>query len=327
VTMLKQSEPPVYTTTGKAVSARRIAIASTKGGVGKTTTTINLAMALAAQQQRVLVVDNDPQASATLLYNLLLVPENGKLMLLDPSASMYEVYNRQAEEMQGRVLHVVATISERWRDESGQRVELSVDFAPSHIALANLDLKLGGATERERMLLRALPDEDLQDYDYVLFDCRPDLGLLTINAFAAADYVLIPTIPDVAALAAMTYTVDAISKVQASLNKRLRLLGWLATHWHGQADEQGAVDDYIAMRPQLADYFFANKLWDHASLYKRAQGSLPLNLPSRTMFGYSQAAKVREVQEEYLAVADEVQERVVAFERSRQEARAQRRNY
>jgi len=145
---------------------RIIALANQKGGVGKTTTTVNLGAALAAQGKRVLVVDLDPQANATLWLGV-------DLRTLDQS--MYHVL----------VKDVPLTAIIRPSTVEG------IDLAPAHLDLSAADLELVNSFEREILLkgnLAAVADR----YDYILIDCPPSLSLLTINALVAAREVLIP---------------------------------------------------------------------------------------------------------------------------------------
>jgi len=297
-------------------ATRVIAVANTKGGVGKTTTAVNLAFGLAANGKRVLLIDTDPQASATIMMNLLVqVDESGQLSMLDEAATMYHVYEQQSMQRPGRVFDIVTPVVERWRGGQG-KVDLVVDFAPSHISLNQLDLRLAGVTQREFMLRKALPQTDLTNYDVVLIDCPPNVGLLTLNALVVADYVVIPTLAEFVSLQAMTLTVDTISLVQqpGGLNPNLRLLGWFPTKWHQKQIEQRAIDDHLALRPNLVPTLFANQLWSHETIYAKAQGSLADGILSRSVFGYSGEATVREVQDEYLTLADEMMSRVAALE-------------
>lgn len=178
--------------------ARIIALCNQKGGVGKTTTTVNLAAALAEYGRRVLVVDFDPQgaASASLgihsdgleltVYNLL----------MHPSVKAKDV--------------VLTTSID------------NLDLLPANIDLSAAEVQLVGEVARESALARALRDVS-DDYDVILIDCQPSLGLLTVNALVAAHGVLIPLACEFFAMRGVALLVDTISKVQDRLNPKLTM--------------------------------------------------------------------------------------------------------
>lgn len=177
--------------------ARRIAIANQKGGVGKTTTAVNLATGLADLGQRVLLVDLDPQANATTGLGV------------DPrtlSASTYEVLLDELPATQA----LVPTAVER------------LALLPSHLDLAGAEIELVSAFSREQVLRRAL--EPLRsEYDVVLIDCPPSLGLLTVNALTAADEVIVPIQCEYYALEGLGHLMGNIDRVRKSLNPDLRV--------------------------------------------------------------------------------------------------------
>uniref|UniRef100_UPI000A0273FE ParA family protein n=1 Tax=Tessaracoccus bendigoensis TaxID=72764 RepID=UPI000A0273FE len=184
--------------------ARIIALCNQKGGVGKTTTTINLGAALAEIGYKVLLVDFDPQGSlsvglgvnphtlTTSIYNLLLSREN------------------TAEEV----------ITESSVDR--------LDILPSNIDLSAAEVQLVSEVAREQTLVRVLRPLR-KDYDFILIDCAPSLGLLTINALTASDYVIMPLECEFFALRGIALLTDTISKVQDRLNPDLGVLGILGT--------------------------------------------------------------------------------------------------
>ena len=183
--------------------SRMIAIANQKGGVGKTTTAVNLAAALADRGLRLLLIDMDPQGNASSGFG---VDANGL------SRGVYEVLtdNLPAGEA------VLPT------DVPG------VDLLPSGQRLIGAEVELVGTNDRERVLARAL--EPLRDrYDYVLADCPPSLGLLTVNTLTASDAVLIPIQCEYYALEGLTQLLNAIRLIQQALNPRLDIEGFLLT--------------------------------------------------------------------------------------------------
>lgn len=177
---------------------RRIAIINQKGGVGKTTTAVNLSAALSATGQRVCLVDLDPQAHATLHLGV----EPGR-----DSGSIYDVLTREA-----RLAEV--------RRQAGENLWL----VPSHIDLAAVEMELAGVVGRE-LILRDKLAADGEPFDYLLVDCPPSLGILTLNALAAVDEVFIPLQPHFLALHGLSKLLETIDLVARRLNPRLRLSG------------------------------------------------------------------------------------------------------
>ena len=180
-----------------------IAVANQKGGVGKTTTTVNLAAALGVLENKVLLIDADPQANATsgLGINVDEV-SNGTYQLLEHSIHIKEA--------------IVATNSP------------NVDIIPSHIDLVAIELELVDKEQREYMLRQAI-QEVKDDYDYILIDCAPSLGLITLNALTAADSVIIPIQCEYYALEGLGKLLNTIKSVQKVHNPDLDIEGLLLT--------------------------------------------------------------------------------------------------
>jgi chromosome partitioning protein len=188
-----------------------IAIANQKGGVGKTTTAINLAGALAEEGNRVLLVDMDPQANLTagVGINLNTVGNSMADVLADGRATLAEI--------------ILPT------ETAG------IDVAPAHIDLASTEGELFTALGRESILREAMR-EAIEAYDFVLIDCPPNLGLLTVNGLVAADSVIIPVQTQYYAMKGLTNLVKVISAIRQKLNRDLRILGLLPTFFDGRTN-------------------------------------------------------------------------------------------
>ncbi|MDO4919887.1 ParA family protein [Kocuria sp.] len=194
-------DPPELTTHGPA---RIIAMVNQKGGVGKTTSTINLGAALAELGRKVLLVDFDPQGALSAGFGS------------NPHELDLTVYN----VMMDRSVDV-------WDVVQQTHVE-NVDLLPANIDLSAAEVQLVNEVAREQVLASAL--RKVEDYyDVILIDCQPSLGLLTVNALTASHGVIIPLICEFFALRAVALLVDSISKVQDRINPKLQIDGVLAT--------------------------------------------------------------------------------------------------
>jgi chromosome partitioning protein len=186
-----------------------IAIANQKGGVGKTTTAINLAASLAVLEKKVLIIDADPQANTTSGLNFS--PED------DSHRTIYEV-------MIGKLdIH----------DALIQTEMPGLHMVPSHINLVGAEIEMLDSDNRESILKKAIaPVRD--EYDFIVIDCSPSLGLITVNSLTAADSVLIPVQPEFFALEGLGKLLQTIRLVQNGVNPNLTIEGFLITMFDGR---------------------------------------------------------------------------------------------
>lgn len=185
-----------------------IAITNQKGGVGKTTTTFNLGVALAKQGKRVLVVDVDPQSNLTTYAGWY-----------DENELKYTLTDLMEQSMNDDEIKIKESILHH---------KENVDLIPSNLSLSALENSLTYAMSREYTLRNCLSSIK-DDYDYILLDCQPSLGMLTINALASANSVIIPVQSEYFALRGMTDLFKIINKVRRQINPTLKIEGALLT--------------------------------------------------------------------------------------------------
>jgi len=180
-----------------------IAIVNQKGGVGKTTTAVNLAAFIGKKRKKVLLIDLDPQGNAT----------SG--LGIDKGELEYTTYDMLVNDVPAGDIIVESTAN-------------NVDMIPTNINLAGAEVELVSAMSREQILKTAIADI-VDDYDYIFMDCPPSLGLLTINALTACEYVIVPIQGEYYALEGLTQLIDTINIVKKKLNPNISIGGVVLT--------------------------------------------------------------------------------------------------
>ena len=204
---------------------KTIAIVNQKGGVGKTTSTVNLGVGLAQAGNRVLLVDDDPQHSLTISLGIRNADEDLDTTLA--TAMQAEIRDESVPWEEG-ILH---------SDEG-------VDLLPANIELSGVEMSLFNAMSREQVLKSVL-SRVKENYDYILIDCMPSLGLMSINALVAADSVIIPSAPDFLSTKGLNLLIHTISRVRRQINPKLKIEGILLTMTDSRTNYGQQIDNLI----------------------------------------------------------------------------------
>lgn len=224
-----------------------IAIANQKGGVGKTTTTINLAASLATQGKKVLIIDADPQANATSGYGI------------DPRSMQASIYECLVDDYPLDGSQVPTCIA-------------GLDLIGSRIDLAGAEIELINKPDRENVLRRLL--EPVKDkYDFMLIDCSPSLGLITVNALTAADSVIIPVQAEYFALEGISKLLNTIRIIKSRLNTSLEIEGFLLTMYDARLRLANQI--YEELKTHFGDMVFNTVIPRNIRLSEAPSHGLP----------------------------------------------------
>jgi chromosome partitioning protein len=215
---------------------RKIAFVNQKGGVGKTTSAVNIGAGLTRLKKKVLMIDLDPQANLT--YSLGFEADDARSNIYD-------------------YLKGVASYADVVQEKDGYKA------IASHISLAGADLEFSVAPGRE-MILQERIGEDVDDIDYLLIDCPPSLGLLTLNALCAAIEVFIPIQTEYLALQGVKQLMDTVDKVQKRVNPHLQITGVIATRYDGRKLLNREVVDIL--KDQFKESLFKTVIRENISL-------------------------------------------------------------